>query len=349
MEPYAEEQVVAFAQDCVAITNDVGMVGVQCARMQRDVDTGSLSYGASRAKHLADLKRAFPNPNPGPGPTPPVPNPFTPPHLEILNNDFVDADGNAICHRGKDQIIAFRMWLDGRTADLEALVAESQKFNFKWWKVQFAGSKAQNTIYDLNPNESNYYDQVRPFATWLNSKGIGLLAIIYVDNQDVLAPLEHWLKMCERFRGTVTIPVGFNEVSKNKSTFGADALQDPGGMIWSRGSDLADVLVPQAGAPVADFHQRTDWPATIMDAVASEVFMESHGYTVCVMSEPTRFDDNSNKSGVPDSVHFARALGLIYEAMWDMVVFHDYFGQRGMLMSPNVQLVAAAWQQSSGK
>ena len=64
MTPYDEGQVVAFVNDCKALTNDAGLIGVLCARMQFDVCNGA-SYSNSRSKHLAELG-SHPNPNPVP-------------------------------------------------------------------------------------------------------------------------------------------------------------------------------------------------------------------------------------------------------------------------------------------
>lgn len=272
---------------------------------------------------------------------PPAPPPSVAPHLEVRGNDFVNAQGEPTCLSAVDQFIAFRMFRDGRLAELDALAAESHEFGFQFWRVFMMGSKAQNTIFDLFV-EPGYYDDVRPFADWLNAHGIGLLAVIHVDNQDVKAPLGHWSRMADRLRGSGTILDGGNEWQKNG--FDPQSLPDPG-MIWSRGSGLADAVTPQNGATCASFHQRTDWPATLMDAVASEVYMEQHGYTVVMMDEPTRFDEDSNKSGVSDSVRFAFVLARIYGSLWDLVCFHSGAGQRGQLMGPNLRNVAAAWQR----
>jgi hypothetical protein len=72
--------------------------------------------------------------------------------------------------------------------------------------------------------------------------------------------------------------------------------------------------------------------------------MEQHGYTVVMMDEPTRFDDNGNTSNVADSNRFAFVLGRIYGALWDLVVFHNYCGQRGLLLTPNLRTVAKSWR-----
>lgn len=273
----------------------------------------------------------------------PIPAPLPPPpHLEIRGNDFVDADGHPICHSAVDMFPALRMFHDNRIAELEALVVESHEFNFRWWRVFLTGSQAQNTIFSLSPSEPGYYDSLYAFPRWLNDRGIGLLGEAFVDNQDVKAGLDHWTRAGDCLRGTVSIISGGNEAAKNG--FDPQALTDPG-MIWSRGSGLADQVTPQNGASCASFHQRTDWPATLMDAVASEVYMEEHGYTVVMMDEPTRFDDASNKSGVPDSVRFAFVLGRIYGALWDLACFHNYCGARGIPLTPNLRVVVAAWQR----
>ncbi len=264
-------------------------------------------------------------------------------HLEVKGNDFVDKNGNPTCYNGIDQFIAFRMWLDNRINELDTLIQESHEFRFNWWRVFFQGSKQQNTIFDLNPNESNYYNQVRLFADYLNKNGIGLLAEIYVDNQDVQSPLSHWTRMADLLRGSITILSGGNEWPKNG--FDPQSLSHPN-MICSRGSSTADDVTPQNGFTCASFHQRTDYSATIRDAVASSTFMNENGYTVLMMDEPTRFNlDGTNKSNYPDSKRLAFRLASCYRAMWSLVIFHNQSGQRGMLLTPELRIIAKEWMR----
>lgn len=264
-------------------------------------------------------------------------------HLEIVNSDFVNKDKRPMCLPAINQAIAYRMWLDGRKIELDALVQESRDYGFNWWSVYLQGSKLQNTIFDLNPNEPNYRPQLRPFADYLNQGGIGLHAVIGVDNQDVKSPYSHWTEVDDELSGSVYIFDGGNEYDKNG--FDPQLIPAPRlGTVWSRGSATADKLVPQNGAPCASFHQRTDYPATITDAVASPIYMWEHGYTVVMCTEPTRFNlDGTNKSNQPNSPRFAYQLGSIYGAMWDLACFFNQAGQRGMLFTPPLRDSAHEW------
>ncbi len=279
-------------------------------------------------------------PTGGPAPTPPQTL-----HLEVKGINFVDAEGRPTCLSCVDQFQALRLFLDGRFSNLEALVEESHEFHFQYWRIFGMGAKSENTLFDLSPSEPGYYDALYQLARWLNARGIGLLFECYADNQVVGAGPEHWTRCADALRGTVTILSGGNEHEKNG--FDPQTLSDPG-MIWSRGSALADTLTPQNGATCASFHQRTDYPKTLYDATASVLYMESEGYTVCLMDEPTRFNvDGTTKSDPLDNgltaEHFAWQLGKVYSAMWDLACFHNQAGQRGQLMSPPLRAMAAEW------
>lgn len=265
-------------------------------------------------------------------------------HLEVRGNDFVDAQGQPTCYSGVDRFNVFRLWLDGERGRIDDLIGEQLELGMNWSRIFFQGDKSQNQIFSLSPNEPRYWDQVRPCLEYHNSKGVGVLAEVCADNQIERVPEEpRFGRFCDLSRGLIVIPSGGNEAGKNG--FDSQAFRDPGpGVVWSRGSGLADEVTPQNGAPCASFHQRTDFPVGMMDAVASVVYMEAHGYTVCMMDEPTRFDqDGSNKSGVRDSVRFAHQLGSIYGCLWDLAIFHCGSGQRGQLMTPALREIAAAW------
>lgn len=315
---------------------------------------GAMWRALREALRFPSLRYAFTDtwgPRPGDAPLPPLPplptpHPgYAPLHLEVRGADFVDASGAPTCYSGVDMFPAFRMWLDGRIAELEALRAESLEFGFVWWRVFFQGSKAQNQIFDLSPNESDYDAEVPRFLDWAGSGGTGILGDVFVDNQDLKTPYSQFSRMADHFRNRRHILSGGNEAPKN----GWDPAQLPnpgGGVVWSRGSSLADEVTPPNGATCASFHQRTDFPKTLLDAVASAVEMSVvlPGYGVIMCDEPTRFNfDGTNKSGVPDSPRFALSLALCYRACWDLVIFHNQAGQRGQLMTPELRTIAAQW------
>lgn len=319
------------------------------APAETDILHGAIWRGLKEGQRWGTVRNAFQDTWPR-ADQPPVSLPPQPPvivpaqlHLEVRSNDFVDAAGSPTCYSGIDRFNVPRMWLDGRYAEVDKLIDEQLALDMNWSRMLFMGSKRQNTIFDLSPDEPGFDQMVVEVTDHHNQRGVGIFGDVFADNQDLNKPMSHFRRMTDLWQGKIVIASGGNEAPKNG--WDPQALPAPGGgLVWARGSSLADQLIEQSGATAACFHQRTDFPATIMDAVASEVYMASHGYTVCMCDEPTRFDqDGTNKSGVPDSPRFALALGLIYRAMWDLVVFHCNSGQRGELMSPALRAAAEGW------
>ncbi len=264
-------------------------------------------------------------------------------HLEVRGNDVLDAQGRPTCYSCVDQFQALLLFKDGRLVELEALVTESHDLGFQWWRIMGMGAKSQNTLFDLRPSDPGYYEALFQLARWLNQRGIGLLFECYADNQIIGAGLDHWTHCADALRGTISIISGGNEHEKNG--FDPQSLSDPG-MIWSRGSALADVLTPQNGATCASFHQRTDYDRTLMDAIASACYMDQQGYTVKLMDEPTRWNlDGSCKTDnlpIPPA-RLAFQLASCYRAKWALACFHNQAGQRGILMPPPLRACAAEW------
>jgi hypothetical protein len=277
------------------------------------------------------------------GVTLPIDGVITPPasalHLEVRGRDFVDAHGQRVSYPGCDAFLAFRQYRDGGAAALEPFLAESAAIGFTVWRVFMQGSQAQNQVMNLSPKEAGYYDDVRPFADLLNAHGIIPLATAYVDNQDVRSGLDHWVQLGQRLRGSSSLLSGFNQWSKNKSDFDPWALPDPGGVIWSRGSDVDDTVTDPRGAPASELHAtRTSFDRALMDATASPPFMRSKGAGMVWMTEGNPFGDGN---GYTDEQ--AWQLGRGYSILWALAVFHNRQSQRGEPMHEDTARCGAAW------
>lgn len=257
----------------------------------------------------------------------------------VDGNDFINPFGQRIVRKGVDQFMTYRMWLDG--VDLTPFIDESHEFGFDTWRVFMQGAKSQNQVMDLSPNEPGYYERIPEFCDYLNNFNIVPLLTCFIDNQILHSPIDHFTKIVNASTESIRLISGGNEFPKN----GFDPQSLPlVNAIWSRGSNLSDQLTNQNGATAAEFHQRRDLPASIMDSVASEVFMHQHGFTMLWMDEPLGFDevnDPNRRSNDPD---IAYKLGRNYATFWALAVFHNSFGQRGLLMGPRTRECALAWQ-----
>jgi len=280
---------------------------------------------------------------------------YTPPpavkplHLEQRGNEFVDASGNRIVLAGVDMFPALRFFKDGGPEALKPFFAESARLGFQVWRVWSQGSKRQNNFLDLSPKEAGYYDAIRPFADLCNANGIAPLLTGYVDNQDVQSPLGHWSELGKRLVGSKTLLSGFNQWTKNQQkdssgnyVFKPQDLPSPGaGLIWSRGSDVDDVMTHPKGAPAGELHAtRQSFDRALMDATASPPTMRKpeNGYGMCWMTEGNPFGDSNGYSEQQ-----AWCLGRGYSILWALAVFHNRQSQFGQLMTEPTAKCAAAW------
>ena len=270
------------------------------------------------------------------------PKPATLPGIRGL--DFVDEAGQRTVLCGCDAFLAYRQFLDG--VDLTPFFAESRELGFSLWRVFLMGSIAQNTVMDLRPSEPGYYDKLRPFADLLNANGITLLATVFVDAEDVMPQASerdrHWHAVADRLRGPATILSGGNQYSKNG--WNPSELSDPG-MMWSRGSDVSDRVTQPHGAPVQEFHPRRDLPASIMDAVASAVFIYQSGTDwkrPLIISEPRKYTEDG-EGDTSNDPNLAWEFARLYSTECAGAVFHSWSGQRGQLLGPNQRACAAAF------
>lgn len=269
----------------------------------------------------------------------PVPPPL--PSLTSQGSDFVDfaRNGQRNVLNGTDQFCAYDQFLRGGLN--EALFDESRELRFNLWRVFLMGSSAQNGILDLRPDRAAYYEGLPHFANLLNSHGIVLLATAYVDNQDVKAGSDHWLRVADGLRGSATLLSGGNEWRKNG--FDPGALTDPG-MPWSRGSNVADDMPWTPTGSFAEFHPRRDLPAALMDTVASAVFIRKTVNVPLIIDEPPRMGTDGSGAEYADPFtcwKFARH----YATECAGAVFHSRAGQQGVVMDPQTRACAEAWSK----
>lgn len=260
-------------------------------------------------------------------------------HLEQRGNDFVDASGQRIVLPGIDAFLALRQYRDGGEDALRPLIDESNQLGFRVWRIWSQGSKRQNNVLDLSPQENGYYDSIRPFADFLNQHSIIPLMTAYVDNQDVQSPVSHWSELGNCLRGSASLLSGFNQWSKNKSNFDPWALPPIDGLIWSRGSDVEDTETDPRGAPASELHAtRNSFDRALMDATASPPTMRQHGAGMVWMTEGNPFGDSRGYSPFE-----AWALGRAYSILWSLAVFHNRQSQGGQLMNSDTRACAEQW------
>jgi len=263
-------------------------------------------------------------------------------HLEPRGRDFVDAAGQRVVYAGCDMFLAYRQYFDHGLAALQPFLDESHALGFTVWRIFLQGSARQNQVLELSPRETGYYDFIRPFVDLLNAHGIIPLLTAFVDNQDVQSPISHWTKLGERCAGAACLFSGFNQWSKNQSDFDPWALPSPGpGIVWSRGSDVDDTITDPRGAPASELHAtRISFDRALMDATASPPYMRSQGAGMVWMTEGNPFGDDRGYS-----ITEAWALGRAYSILWSLAVFHNRQSQRGVRMTDDTAMRAAAWVQ----
>jgi hypothetical protein len=272
-------------------------------------------------------------------PAPPV---VRVPHLEVRGNDFVDAAGQRIVFPATDQFFALRQFIDGGPDALKPAIEESNRLGFTAWRIWSQGSKRQNTIADLNPNEAGYYDAVGYCTDLLNANGIVPLWTCFVDNQDLGSTANHWYALGERLAGSATLLSLANQYQKNIGALDPWQFGSPGaGLIWSRGSSMnLDEQTPPRGAPASELHPtQISFERALMDATASPINMRAtNGSTLVWMTEGHPFGD-----GNAYTEHQAWQLGRGYSIDWGLACFHNRQGQRMELMHDDTARCAAAW------
>ena len=269
--------------------------------------------------------------------------------FKVVGPNFLDpATNQRIAYCLCDCFPAYRFWLDGRRAELEALAAESLALGFQGWRIFGMGAISQNFVMDLWPqNEPAFYSEQRPFAQWMASKGLIGLWTVNVDAQVVMPDhgrrIANFQQTVENFRnGNQLISYG-NE--HNKNGFDPNEAPDPGpGIVWSRGSGLSDQATPANGATAAEFHQRRDIPKTFDDSVASSTFLQyAQGYGMLWMDEPLGAAETPTPGKRTSDPFVCWQLARDYATFWALGCFHSDAGQRGQLLGPTQRACADAW------
>ncbi len=205
------------------------------------------------------------------------------------------------------------------------------------------GSKAQNSVLELDPKEPNFYPQIRPYVQYVNSWGQVPLLTVNVDAQDKMPNqgerIANWQQIAAESAGTDWLMSGGNEWKKNGFDPYAD-IPNPGhGVIWSRGSSLTDDTTPPNGAPASELHAtRNSFDRALMDSTASPPFMRSEGAGMVWMTEGNPFGDANGYTADQ-----AWKLGRGYSVDWALAVFHDRQSQRGQLMTAETEACAREW------
>lgn len=276
--------------------------------------------------------------------TGPIPSVF-----KVAGPNFLDPVTNQrISYCLCDCFPAYRFWLDGRMADLEALAGESLSLGFQGWRIFGMGAISQNFVMDLWPqNEPKFYSEQRPFAQWMASKGLIGLWTVNVDAQIVMPDhgrrIANFQQTVEHFRnGNQLISYG-NEAPKNG--FDPNEAPNPGpGIVWSRGSGLSDQATPANGATAAEFHQRRDIPKTFDDSVASSTYLQyTQGYGMLWMDEPLGAAETPTPGKRSSDPFVFWQLARDYATFWALGCFHSDAGQRGQLLGPTQRACAEAW------
>ncbi len=268
-------------------------------------------------------------------------------HLEQRGNDFVDAAGQRIVFCGIDGFDDLWFRTQGREAELDALLKESQALKAKVRRIWCMGDAGENQVFSLYPqNVSQYSDQLRSLVAYENGFGVIPLFTVFVDAQRVMPTQadrqRFWVQLCEALAGSgAYLLSGGNQYPKNGFDPWAD-LASPAGVIWSRGSSTDDLQTAPRGAPASELHAtRNAWPRALMDTTASPPFMRSDGGSTMVwMTEGNPFGD-----GGAYTAPQAWQLGRGYSIDWALAIYHNRQSQRGQLMQDATARTFEAFEQ----
>lgn len=273
--------------------------------------------------------------------------PGGPLHLEVRGHDFVDAQGQRIVYPAIDGFDDLWFRIQGREAELDALMVESHQVGMKVRRIWCMGDAGENQVFSLYPQHTTaYFDWLRSIVTYENGHGIIPLFTCFVDAQRVMPNQgdrqRFWMQCQEALSGIgAYLWSGGNQYPKNGFDPWAD-LADPGhGVIWSRGSSTDDLQTPPRGAPASELHAtRNSFDRALMDSTASppEMRKPANGSGMVWMTEGMPFGDAKGYSEQQ-----ARQLGCGYSILWALAVHHNRQSQRGQLMHDDTARTAAAW------
>lgn len=264
---------------------------------------------------------------------------------------------------GLDNFMAYRHWLDGlkdpsKRQLLDAMTQESRDHGFDSERVFMTGAASQNAApawgfagLELSPFEPHYREQLRPFAEYYQSRGLRLLATFGVDYQ-VQCPKEADQFMVWSW-GSDWADLGVEQAARNEGDKnGVVSKPFPAipGVSCSQGSFTQDLAPLRPELDNNEFHQRRNYPNRETDAVASPINLRDIGYRKPLrMTEGIPFGEivDSTTSG---DAGLARKLGLLYRAEWDGgAVLHVRNRQMGKTMNDTEKRCADAWSKGMGQ
>lgn len=283
-----------------------------------------------------------------------VPLALPAPYLRQVGNDFVDVNGHRVVYPGVDGFDDLWFATQDRTAELDALMAESVQLKLQVRRIWCMGDAGENQVFSLYPqNTPHYLDTLRALVVYENGHGIIPLFTAFVDAQIVMPDgnqrLTYWADIEQALLGSGAYLVSaWNQASKNGGANGIGPAQLPAlghGVIWSRGSEIEDTELSCRGAggdaSASELHAtRNSFDRALMDTTASPPTMRLHGASMVWMTEGNPFGD---AAGYLDQQ--AWALGRGYSILWALAIYHNRQSQRGLLMTDDTARCAAAWVQ----
>lgn len=228
---------------------------------------------------------------------------------------FVTESGARWTHAGHIDFLLYKRSLEGVT--IEPLLAERYA----------AGSRVVCTlgmchyIEHFYPQDYGdvYYSHLRPFAQALAAAGFYWMPILFADQHMVrVSEQQHFRRCYEGLAGEPNVhPSLVNEYPKNGIDPSRFVKPEGTGLLWSRGSGLADDEPPRPAWDWTEFHPRRDWPKVLMgnfDGWWVKEGVREGGPRVdrptpCVSTEPIGFwshDIPGRRSSSPD---LARVIG----------------------------------------
>jgi hypothetical protein len=270
---------------------------------------------------------------------PPAPKVPPLPTLRVEGRHFFDERGPIVLV-AIDQFRAYDRYLNGE--DLAAIIEETHTLGAFVWRVFLMA----DSFMKLGPSRPGYYEGLGEFATFLNRQGIVLHAVVLADAQVILPKTADQQAHAERIyailRGTGALVSLANEFGKNGVNVGA--FPQPAGLIWSRGSGLADQAPPTPYGSFAEFHPRRDMPAMLYDTVATPGFLYSKGLPCPLYAdEPIGFDEADQANRRSSDPDLARRLASHYAIEWDGLCFHSSAGIQSTVLGPQTRRCADAW------
>lgn len=186
---------------------------------------------------------------------------FTP--LQIEYDRFLDANGSQWNWGGHISFMAYKRSLDGEPLP-DFVNLPKQCGSQVLVTLQMA-----HYIEQFYPAEygDRYFAHMRPFAAALRDLGMYWCPIVFVDAQVVLPNRDQQQRFLSRLAEATAgewniLPSLGNEYPKNGFN-PSDFTRPNNGLLWSRGSSLADTAPYYPSWDWKEFHPRRDWPKVL--------------------------------------------------------------------------------------